>query len=172
MRKKIEFELEKLQRIAAPWRDRADLIWLADRSAADPATLGPGDVLRLLYPAGEKVLCFTNEFSQGEALWPDEAPPAEGRCGVWFLPQPVSGQYLPNPDGKPGKDGEPPPPSRRTGRCVTAFRYLVIESDSAPLRDWRRSASRRFTRAGRGQSMRSCGSTRGPTRSGTRKSAR
>ncbi len=136
VRKKIEFELVKLQRIAAPWRDRVDLLWLANRSAADPATLAPADFLRLLYAPGEKILCFTNEYSQGEALWPDKTPPDEGKCGVWFLPQPVSGEYQPNPEGKAGRDGEPPPPSRRIGRCVTAFRYLVIESDEAPTRDW------------------------------------
>lgn len=136
VRKKITFELEKLQRIAAPWRDVVDLVWLANRSAVDPATLTPAGFLSLLYSGPEKVLCFTNEYSQGEALWPDETPPAEGKIGVWFLPQPVSGAYLPNPEGKVGPNGEPPLPSRRIGRCVSAFRYLVIESDSAPMRDW------------------------------------
>ncbi len=89
-----------------------------------------------MYAAGEKILCFTNEYSQGEALWPDETPPAEGKVGVWFLPQPVTGNYMPNPEGKPGPNGEPPQPSRRIGKCVSAFRYLVIESDKAPMRDW------------------------------------
>lgn len=136
VRKKIDFELEKLVRIAAPWRDKADLLWLANRSAIDPATVDAAGFLKEMYGPAEKVLCFTNEYSQGEALWPDEAPPVEGRCGVWFLPQPVSGEYLPNPDGKPGLAGEPPKPSRRIGKCVTAFRYLVLESDRAPMRDW------------------------------------
>jgi hypothetical protein len=136
VRKKISFELEKLQRIAAPWSSTVDLVWLANRSSVDPATLAPADFLRLLYRDGEKVLCFTNEYSQGDALWPSETPPAEGKLGVWFLPQPVSGDYMPNPEGKSGPNGEPPPPSRRIGRCVSAFRYLVIESDKAPMRDW------------------------------------
>jgi len=138
VRKKIDFDLEKLQRIAAPWREVVDSVWLANRSALDPATMTPAGFLAALYGhgAGEKILCFANEFSQGEALWPDETPPAEGKLGVWFLPQPVSGDYMPNPEGKAGPNGEPPKPSRRTGRCVSAFRYLVIESDSAPMRDW------------------------------------
>lgn len=136
VRAKIDFELEKLQRVAHPWRDKVDLLWLANRSAVDPAMVTAGDFLRRLYSPAEKVLVFTNEYSQGEALWPDEAPPAEGRCGVWYLPQPVTGEYLPNPDGKPGPRGEPPKPSRRIGRCVTAWRYLVLESDRAPMRDW------------------------------------
>lgn len=136
VRKKIDFELEKLLRVAAPWRDKVDLLWLANRSAVDPATLSAAAFLKTLYGPAEKILCFTNEYSQGEALWPAEAPPTFGKVGVWFLPQPVSGEYMPNPDGKPGANGEAPPPSRRIGRCVTAFRYIVLESDKAPMRDW------------------------------------
>jgi hypothetical protein len=136
VRKKVDFELAKLQRIAAPWRDKVDLLWLANRSTQDPATMSGEKFLRGLYGPTEKVLCFTNEYSQGEALWPDQVPPTEGKVGVWYLPQPVTGEYMPNPDGKPGPAGEPPPPSRRIGRCVTAFRYLIIESDEAPMRDW------------------------------------
>jgi hypothetical protein len=135
VRKKIDFELEKLQRIAAPWRNKVDLLWLANRSSVDPATVSPAEFLRQLYAPTEKVLCFTNEYSQGEALWPNEEPPTQGKVGVWFLPQPVTGEYLPNPEGKPREDGTTAP-SRRIGRCVTAWRYLVIESDKAPTRDW------------------------------------
>lgn len=141
--KKVEFELEKLQRIAGPWLGKIDAVWLGNRSAVDPATVGPADFLRLLYPGavgvgggnGEKILCFTNEYGQGEALWPDEPPPSLGKCGVWFLPQPVSGKMIPNPEGKPGPGGEAPM-SRRAWRTVSAFRYFVIESDSAPLEEW------------------------------------
>lgn len=136
VREKIDFELEKLQRIAAPWRDRANLVFLANRSLHDPATVDAGAFLKLLYAPGERVLCFTNEYTQGDAVWPDEPPPVEGRVGVWYLPQPVTGEYLPNPEGKPGPNGEPPKPSRRIGKCVTAWRYLVLESDKAPVRDW------------------------------------
>lgn len=136
VRAKIDFELEKLQRVAAPWRDKIDLKWLANRSSIDPATLDAAGYLAALYKPGEKVLCFVNEYSQGEALWPEQTPPNEGRVGVWYLPQPVTGEYVPNPDGKPGPNGEPPKPSRRIGRCVTAWRYMVLESDKAPMRDW------------------------------------
>lgn len=136
VKKKIDFELDKLLRIAAPWRDKVDLLWLANRSAVDPATVTAAGFLGHLYGPGEKILCFTNEYSQGEALWPDEAPPEQGRVGVWYLPQPVTGAYMPNPEGRPKAPGEDPPPSRRIGRCVTAFRYIVLESDTAPLRDW------------------------------------
>jgi hypothetical protein len=141
--RKVEFEPEKLQRVAGPWLGKIDAVWLGNRSAVDPAMVGPADFLRLLYPGavaegggnGEKILCFTNEYGQGEALWPDEPPPEVGKCGVWFLPQPVSGKLIPNPEGKPGPNGAVPM-SRRTWRSVTSFRYFVIESDSAPLVEW------------------------------------
>lgn len=136
VRKKVDFELERLKKIAAPYRDLVTGPWLANRSTVDPATVSAAKFLELLYPAGEKILIFENEFSQGEALWPADAVRTDGKCGVWFLPQPVCGEYRPNPEGKPGPNGEDPKPSRRTWRCVDAFRYFVLESDKAPMRDW------------------------------------
>jgi hypothetical protein len=137
VRKKVEFELERLKKIAAPWRDVVTGPWLANRSAVDPATVSATKFLELLYPSGtEKILVFANEYSQGEALWPADPVPTDGKVGIWFLPQPVSGEYLPNPEGRPKAPGEDPPPSRRIWRCVEAFRYFVLESDEAPMRDW------------------------------------
>lgn len=136
VRKKVDFELERLQKIAAPYRDVVTGPWLANRSAVDPATITAEKFLELLYPKQEKILVFENEYSQGEALWPADPVPTDGKCGIWFLPQPVCGEYRPNPEGKPGPNGEDPKPSRRTWRCVDAFRYFVLESDSAPMRDW------------------------------------
>jgi hypothetical protein len=141
--RKVEFEPEKLRRLAGPWLGKIDAVWLGDRSVVDPARVDAVDFLKLLYPGslaagggnGEKVLVFTNEYGQGEALWPDDPVPKMGKCGVWFLPQPVTGERVPNPEGKPGPNGEAPL-SRRTWRTVSAFRYFVIESDSAPLDEW------------------------------------
>jgi hypothetical protein len=134
-KKKIEFDAGKLAELAKPWDEIVDLVWLANRSAADPALVGPAEFLRALYPSGEKILCFTQQFSQGEALWPAEQPPGTGKEGVWFLPQPVCGESRPNPDGKERLDGSVPT-SRRTWRCVEEFRYLLIESDVADPRAW------------------------------------
>lgn len=137
VRKKVEFELERLKKIAAPYRDVVTGPYLANRSSVDPATVSATQFLELLYPGGaEKILIFENEYSQGEALWPADAVPTDGKCGIWFLPQPVCGEYRPNPEGEPGPNGEEPKPSRRIWRCVDAFRYFVLESDKAPMRDW------------------------------------
>jgi len=135
VKKKIEFDGEKLRQIAGSWREVADLAWLANRSSVDPARVDTGLFLKLLYPGKDKILCFQNEYSQGDALWPAETPPTGGKCGVWFLPQPVSGEYTPNPDGPRLVDGKAPM-SRRHARSVMEFRYFVLESDEAPLRDW------------------------------------
>lgn len=85
---------------------------------------------------GEKVLVFTRQWSQGECLWPDEADklPRGGPDGVWYLAQPVDGKYYLNPRST-DKEGKPKM-SRRSAESVTAFRYLLLESDDAPARDW------------------------------------
>jgi hypothetical protein len=125
---KIGYDPEKLATLARQWRDVVNLPWLANRSAHDPALVTSADFLRILYPAGEKILTFDVFKSQGQALWPSEQPPAAGPDGVWFLPQPVDGETYPNP--RTGK------PSRRSEESVREFRYLVLESDQADARDW------------------------------------
>lgn len=134
-KKKVQFEPETLKRVAAPWADKVNLVWLANRSAMDPAEVSAERFLRSLYKVGEKVLCFTDELSQGDALWPDEKAPLAGPKGVWFLAQPVTGQKVPNPRAQKNEDGTART-SRRIAECVTAFRYMVLESDEAPVRDW------------------------------------
>ncbi|MES2923891.1 MAG: hypothetical protein V4819_20220 [Verrucomicrobiota bacterium] len=132
--------------------------WLAGRSpVAIPETQNAETTLLFLsalYQPGERVLVFTREFSQGDFIWTPEAGsfrlgdsqgvkatpsplPAGGHFGAWFLAQPVTGKWLVNlnnrwPDGSP-KIG------RRHGACVTAWRYLVLESDEAPADLWLRA---------------------------------
>ena len=97
-------------------------------------------ILRQLYPAGsgEKVLIFSDMKSQGQFLWEadrgeeiSDADLPSGADGVWFLPQPVCGQFLENPrlSGKR---------SRRSEEAVTSWRYMVLESDKADADDWLR----------------------------------
>lgn len=132
---KVLFDPEKLAERAQPWNARVNLPWLANRSAVDPATVTPERFLHMLYAAGEKVLCFTNQKTQGQALWPAEKVPTGSAEGVWFLPQPVDGESHINPRMPPGADRKPRW-SRRSEESVTAFRYMVFESDQADARDW------------------------------------
>ena len=116
---------------------------LTHLTAASPVPVDELDsagVLRLLYPegSGERVLVFSKMESQGQFIWLADAGdviknsdlPA-GSDGVWFLPQPVTGEYHANPrmDGKN---------SRRSLEAVTAWRYAVLESDKANSDDWLR----------------------------------
>jgi hypothetical protein len=129
-----EFSPPKLREMAGKWRDIVDLAWLANRSAKDPAQVSSSLFLQTLYPMSEKVLLFTTWKSQGQAVWPADKVPTEGPEGVWYLAQPVDGLYHPNPRNL-AKDGQPKM-SRRSEESVTAFRYMVLESDTADMRDW------------------------------------
>lgn len=137
---KAKYDPEILKRTAAKISEKVDLLYLANRSVVDPATVGIDDFLRAVVPDGGKVLIFNKvrwadgaQCTQGEALWPDETPPTTGSHGVWWLPQPVDGKYRIQPDVH--KNGDPKT-SRRAGNCCEGFPYLVIESDEAPVLEW------------------------------------
>jgi len=128
------YDEEKLRAFAGDYAATVDAAWLANRSVIDPSSCTAHDFLSALYhpERGEKVVVFTQEYSQGEALWPDDKNlPTRGREGVWFLAQPVSGEFLPNPRSIP-----PGKLSRRMAECVRAWRFLLLESDNAPARLW------------------------------------
>lgn len=130
------YDAGALAEFSSAWREHVDLVWLANRSAVDPATVTSDDFLCALYRPGERVLVFNEcnfrgaQITQGEAVWPDEAVPSTGKYGVWFLPQPVDGEFHPNMR----REGNPP--SRRSEESCLHFPFLVLESDTAPVRDW------------------------------------
>ncbi len=126
--KKPEFEERTLSKFAGAFAGEVDLLWLAARSDQDPSIVSPRKFLEFLYRQGEKVLIFTDNKSQGDAIWPEDEIPERGPHGVWFLTQPVDGKYHPNP-----RQGTM---SRRSEEAVTSWRYLVIESDKGKLRLW------------------------------------
>jgi hypothetical protein len=137
---KPEYKPEVLREFAGELAREVDLVWLANRSAVDPATVTQEGFLKALYRSGEKVLMFNEcnregmPITQGEAVWPDDAPLTRGKWGVWYLAQPVDGKAHVNPRGKT-KTGEAKM-SRRSEEAVLRFPYLVLESDEAPLREW------------------------------------
>jgi hypothetical protein len=112
--------------------------FLFERSPEDPE-ISSIEFLNKLYTSSSPVgiLIFNQYRSQGDGYWISNLPPAPGRWkmpragkdGLWFLPQPVTLRYHPNPrmDGKL---------SMRSEEAVTAFRYLVIESDVAEKSEW------------------------------------
>lgn len=140
-RVKAEFRPTVLNRIAGKVSAITDVIaFISERSPVRVETQDSASVLRRLYRfgSGEKVLIFSTMKSQGQLLW--EANQSDviqnrhlpyGRKGVWFLPQPVDGEFHPNPR----EEGRL---SRRSEESVTAWRYAVLESDKAEIDDWLR----------------------------------
>ena len=138
---KPQFKPDVLKRVAKKASAIADVIgFLAERSPVKVECQDSASVLRHLYRRGlgEKVILFNVMESQGQFVWDaDKSDVTQnhhlptGENGVWFLPQPVSGEFFPNPrlDGKE---------SRRSEEAVTAWRYAVLESDEADADDWLR----------------------------------
>lgn len=138
---KPEFKPDELKRIAAMTSEIKNVLrFISERSPVRVETQDSASVLRRLYArgSGEKVIIFTEMKSQGQLVW--EADKSDviqnvhlptGDEGVWFLPQPVTGEHHPNPrlDGKL---------SRRSEEAVTSWRYAVLESDEADADDWLR----------------------------------
>ena len=136
---KPRFRPVTLKRIASKVSAIKDVVgYLAKQSPVAVDWQDSSSVLRQLYGGGEKVLVFSNLKSQGQLLWDanqsDDLQPQllpTGKDGVWFLPQPVSGGFYPNPRAN-GKS------SRRSEEAVTSWRYAVLESDEADADDWLR----------------------------------
>ncbi|MFZ4776972.1 MAG: hypothetical protein ACOYM3_16505 [Terrimicrobiaceae bacterium] len=117
------------------------------RSSINPSGMTPAGFLHSMYRPGENVLCFSRFKSQGEALWtqtPDGEPcdlqaldafiNPDGGFGAWFLANPVSGEW--NDLERLIKAHNPAGRTRRAEENLTAFRYLVLESDKADPALW------------------------------------
>lgn len=149
------YDAEKAERFATGCRVPVTLDRLAERSpvpvpsAADQDRDTAEQFLSALYAPGERALVFTDFRSQGDFLWKPGAGgfrlgrhrdvaavpsrlPSGGANGVWFLIQPVTGDWT----IQPGHDGARY--GRRHGACVTSWRYLLLESDNAPESVWLR----------------------------------
>lgn len=156
--KRPPYDPAKLADFAARCPFDIDEEWLATRSpVAIPQEQDAALSLRFLsslYQAGERVLIFTSEYSQGDWIFDasrgsfrlgdspgiqavPSALPDGGRTGVFFLAQPVKGTWLPNLNN-PAADGGAKM-GRRHGDCVTSWRFLVLESDEAESSLWLRA---------------------------------
>ncbi len=149
------FDPAKLERVAKICRREITLDWLAVRS---PVALPPVEeqqrdgracarlFLNALYRPGERILVFTQFYSQGDFLAISRGDsyrlgdrpglkavpsplPAAGNEGVWFLTAPVTAKWepMPGPESRPG---------RRHEACVTRFPFLLLESDTAEESLW------------------------------------
>ena len=137
-----EFDPGKLATIAGKLPG-VDEHWLARPSKLPVDAQTIGTFLQQLYAPGERVIIFDEFKSQGQDVWQHDGviiPPYEpqrfrkGKLrGVWILCNPVTGQFV--PDDKLNEDGTPHL-TRRSWRTITAWRYLVLESDEAAPAQW------------------------------------
>jgi hypothetical protein len=105
-----------------------------------PAIVTPAEYLSAVFRFGDCVLVFSDWQSQGEAIWSKTHLKVERNAlscfvrghaqGVWFLANPVDGQYYYNP-----RQGGM---SRRSEESITSFRHVVLESDCLPPNQWLR----------------------------------
>ncbi len=89
---------------------------------------------------GYSVLVFADPCSQGQAVYENRSLKIERdaldgfitghKDGVWFLSNPVDGEYHFNPRQQTQ--------SRRSEESITSFRHAVLESDCQPLEQWLR----------------------------------
>jgi len=146
---KAEYDPAKLKRLAdqLPLFDVNDLM---EGSPINPLEVTAADFLYCLYMPEELVLIFDTYASQGQFVWrrpPDGRPydeealqefkkPYPGK-GAWFLCNPIHGDCEEVP--RLVKPSNPTGRSRRAEECITAFRYLLMESDKAPMDLWIRA---------------------------------
>ena len=151
---KLPFDLEAL-RTVQPAGVTVDEGWLAARSPVDVGTCDTAGFLNAVFEREDRVLIFTKFGSQGQYMWwrgrayllaarpglpavrevnryggavEPVVLPRGGPDGVWFLSQPVSGKWMPNPRELDRVTGLPKV-SRRSEEAVTGWRHLVLEAD-------------------------------------------
>jgi hypothetical protein len=138
---KPTYRPETLERLAGQHQETVDSDYLALRSKFTCWNRSPAGFLHKLFRVGERVIVFSDFYSQGQALWLHPGPVGNlstldrfrtGELNVWFLSNPVDGRYYSNPR-EGGKE------SRRSEEAITWWRYAVIESDQADPKTWLRA---------------------------------
>jgi hypothetical protein len=128
-----KFKPEAFEKFVAPL-EGIDAEWLYRRSPIAPWNRTPASFLHAVYRQGEKIVIFDDYHSQGQAVWVHPGLPYDARTlnvfafrkrlGVWFLANPTDGQFRINDAGKM---------SRRSHQNITAWRFMVVESDRTDI---------------------------------------
>lgn len=103
-------------------------VWLKRRSPVS-TRITPAEFLSAIFSLGYQALIFTDPCSQGQAVYQNQSLKTDCDAldrfvsgykeGVWFLSNPVDGQYHHNPR----QDSQ----SRRSEGSIMAFLYAVLE---------------------------------------------
>ncbi len=135
---KREFDAEKLKALTEEGPlPVEDFLQSSPVAVSDITT---SEFLRRLYPNQSNII-FTDQQSQGKVVWnkniPEEqidASIANNTEGAWIMVNPVEGPLKPIPRLKKK--------SRRAEENLTAYEYLLIESDSVEMDLWLRVLSK------------------------------
>jgi hypothetical protein len=135
---KLHYRPSLLEKLASNICDLITPEYLEARSQFTCWNRTPAGFLHKLYLPGEKIVVFNVFESQGCALWEHHGAAqnlatlnwlqAGQQSGVWFLANPVDGNWHWNPREQKR--------SRRSEESVTTWRYAVLESDHAPPDLW------------------------------------
>lgn len=134
---KVELNLDAMR---AKYREEFGLPGWWERKSPAPIKVDPAGFLDAIFQPGDRIVICTRYKSPGDFMhWVGRgtfrlgrrpgiqavpsAMPTGSPEGVWFMAQPVSGEWVP----KPSKPNEL---TRRSGRTVTAWRYMVLECDA------------------------------------------
>ena len=134
------FDPEYARQIANRVTTSVDLAWIRSRSPITPGWVTPAQYLALVFRLGDQILIFTDQQSQGQAVFQNWSTSPDRNAlkafttgheqGVFFLSNPIDGEYHHNPR----QDSM----SRRSEESITAFRHVVLESDCQPAEQWLR----------------------------------
>jgi hypothetical protein len=142
---RLPFEPHALKRYVL---DMPEVTWadFAAWSPIDPDKVTSVDFLNTVFAPGERTIVFTEFESQGQfghvsgqrSSWrlgmrpkvpPVKSPlPTGGPQGVWYLAQPVDGEWHPNPR-KLDKVTGAPMMCRRAQESIVAQKHIVFEMD-------------------------------------------
>lgn len=128
----VRFNPVDAEKVASLVSSRIDARWLIRRSPIPVQELTPDDVLSSLYERSESVLIFVGTQRSQGIIWRAGIRPFQAirhAEGAWFLNQPVDGKWRRKPDGRL---------TRRSSECVSAWRFMVVESDVVPEAMWLR----------------------------------
>jgi hypothetical protein len=141
-----EYEPHYLEEIAARIADIVDAKYLEVRSQFTTSNRTPAGFLHKLFRPGENVWVTVNDKSSDGWIWTHDgdnqnfaelADLESGQENVFFLTNPIDGELHAVP--RRVTESNPEGLTFRATECVTAWRYMVVESDVAPRDLWLRA---------------------------------